>query len=48
VVHAIFAEDAFSRLLAVTSQILSTDAVPHQSNLISVAPPVASAIRSDS
>lgn len=48
VVHAIFAEDAFPRLLSVTSQILSTDAVPHESNRISVAASVASAIRSDS
>lgn len=47
VVHAIFAEDAFSRLRAVTSQVVSTDTVPHESNDISVAALVAGAVNSD-
>ena len=44
-VHALFAEEAFVRLSAVASQVVSTDTVPHQSNAISVAELIASALR---
>jgi ribose-phosphate pyrophosphokinase len=37
VVHPLFAEDAFQRLSAVASRVVSTDTVPHASNAISVA-----------
>ncbi len=43
-VHAIFAGDAHARLAAVTTQVVSTDTIPHVSNRISVAPLLADAI----
>ena len=36
-VHALFADDAYARLLAVSDAVVSTDAVPHVSNGVSVA-----------
>ncbi len=44
VVHALFAEDAWSALLPLFARITSTDAVPHPSNRIALAPLVADAL----
>ena len=43
-VHALFAGDAYARLLAVSQAVVSTDAVPHASNGVSVAGLLAAAI----
>ena len=43
-VHALFAGDAYARLLAVSRAVVSTDAVPHASNGVSVAGLLAAAI----
>jgi ribose-phosphate pyrophosphokinase len=45
VVHAIFAGDAYEDLSRVTERIVSTDAVPHASNAIALAPLVAAALK---
>lgn len=45
VVHPVFARDSFDRLQAVASRIVSSDTIPHPSNVISVAALVASAPR---
>lgn len=44
VVHGVFAGDAFERLSEVAERIVSTDAVPHVSNRISLAPLIAEAL----
>jgi ribose-phosphate pyrophosphokinase len=44
-VHALFADDAFARLSDVTQRVVSTDCVPHPTNLIPVAPLIADALR---
>lgn len=46
VVHAIFAEDAYQDLAAVTARVVSTDAVAHRTNAIGLAPLVAAHLRS--
>jgi ribose-phosphate pyrophosphokinase len=43
-VHALFAEDAFTRLSGLALRIVSTDSVSHPTNLISIAPLVAEAL----
>jgi ribose-phosphate pyrophosphokinase len=45
VVHALFAEDAFARLSAVTDRVVSTDAVAHVSNAIPLAGLLEQALR---
>lgn len=47
VVHALFAEDAYSELAPHFSRITSTDAVPHATNRISLAGLIAGAIAAD-
>ncbi|WP_454656221.1 ribose-phosphate pyrophosphokinase [Bosea beijingensis] len=37
VVHAVFADDSYSRLRALSQRIVSTDAISHESNAISIA-----------
>lgn len=44
VVHGVFADDSYSKLAPLATRIVSTDAVPHPSNAISVAPLVAQAL----
>lgn len=44
VIHGIFAEDSYERLAALSSRIVSTDAVPHPSNAIGLAPLLAEAL----
>ncbi|MBW0150055.1 MAG: ribose-phosphate pyrophosphokinase [Phenylobacterium sp.] len=44
VVHGVFASEAYAQLSAVSERIVSTDAVPHPSNAISLAPLVAQAM----
>lgn len=44
VIHGLFAEDAYKRLADLSSQIVSTDAVPHPTNAIGLAPLVAEAL----
>lgn len=44
VIHGIFAEDSYERLAALSSRIVSTDAVPHPSNGIGLAPLLAGAL----
>lgn len=44
VVHAVFAEDSYERLHSVAQRIVSSDSVPHPSNVIPVAPLIASTI----
>ena len=46
VVHALFADDAWTELAPLFSRITSTDAVPHPSNRIALAHLVASALKS--
>ncbi|TGY90636.1 ribose-phosphate pyrophosphokinase [Marinicauda algicola] len=46
VVHGVFAEDSFERLMALTDRIVSSDSVPHESNAIRLAPLIAAAITS--
>ena len=46
VVHALFAEDSFARLSAISQRIVSTDTVTHPTNAISLAPLLADALRS--
>jgi len=43
-IHGIFAEDSYERLAALSSRIVSTDAVPHPSNAIGLAPLLAGAL----
>lgn len=45
VVHPLFAEGAFEALRGVSSHIVSTDTIGHQSNAISMASPLAASIR---
>lgn len=45
VVHALFADDAWAELAPLFSRITSTDAVPHASNRIALAPLIASACK---
>jgi ribose-phosphate pyrophosphokinase len=45
VVHPLFAGDGFDQLRAVSSQVVSTDSVPHPSNAISVAALLAGGLR---
>ena len=47
VVHALFADDAWAELAPLFSRITSTDAVPHPSNRIALAPLIASALKND-
>jgi len=44
VIHGIFAEDSYERLTSLSSRIVSTDAVPHPTNAIALAPLVADAL----
>ncbi|MGY6270936.1 ribose-phosphate pyrophosphokinase [Achromobacter denitrificans] len=44
VVHALFAEDAWSQVSACFERVVSTDAVPHPSNRIGLAPLLADAL----
>ncbi|MFN3727456.1 MAG: ribose-phosphate pyrophosphokinase [Allosphingosinicella sp.] len=44
VIHGVFAEDSYERLAHLSSRIVSTDAVPHPSNAIGLAPLVAEAL----
>lgn len=44
VVHAIFAEESYQRLAAVTDRIVSADSVLHESNAIRLAPLIANAL----
>ena len=44
VIHGVFAEDSYERLADLSSRIVSTDAVPHPSNAIALAPLVAEAL----
>ncbi|MEX2297561.1 MAG: ribose-phosphate pyrophosphokinase [Dongiaceae bacterium] len=44
VIHGVFAEGAYERLLAVAQRIVSSDSVPHPSNGIRLAPLIASAL----
>jgi len=44
-VHALFAEDAYDRLAAVASMIVSTDCVAHRSNAIQIAPVIVEGLR---
>ncbi|APH70654.1 ribose-phosphate pyrophosphokinase [Aquibium oceanicum] len=46
VVHGVFAEDSFERLMSLTDRIVSSDSVPHESNAIRLAPLIAAAITS--
>jgi len=46
VVHALFAEDAWSQLTPLFARITSTDAVPHPSNRIGLASLIAGALSS--
>src|SRR3546814_12084236 len=43
VIHGIFAEDSYERLATLSSRIVSSDAVPHPTNAIGLAPLVAEA-----
>jgi ribose-phosphate pyrophosphokinase len=45
VVHAVFAGDAFAQVEAVAERVVSTDAVPHPTNVIPLAPLIAAALR---
>lgn len=45
VVHALFAGDAHARIEAIAARVVSCDTVPHPSNQIHLAGPVAAAIR---
>ncbi|HET6972291.1 MAG TPA: phosphoribosyltransferase family protein, partial [Phenylobacterium sp.] len=45
VVHPLFAEDAYDRLMAVAGRVVSTDTVPHRSNGVSIAPLLAEALQ---
>ena len=44
VIHGIFAEDSYERLATLSSRIVSSDAVPHPTNAIGLAPLVARAL----
>src|SRR3546814_1447053 len=44
VIHGIFAEDSYERLATLSSRIISSDAVPHPTNAIGLAPLVAEAL----
>lgn len=44
VVHGIFAEDSYPRLVALCDQIVSADSVRHESNMIDLAPLIAGAL----
>jgi ribose-phosphate pyrophosphokinase len=44
VIHGVFAEDSFERLDGLSTRIVSTDAVPHPTNAIALAPLVAEAL----
>src|SRR3546814_16362791 len=44
VIHGIFAEDSYERLATLSSRIVSSDAVPHPTNAIGLAPLVAEAL----
>jgi len=45
VVHAVFGGDALAQVEAVAERVVSTDAVPHPTNVISLAPLIAAALR---
>ncbi|WP_024889076.1 ribose-phosphate pyrophosphokinase [Luteimonas huabeiensis] len=47
VVHALFADEAFAELAPLFARISSTDAVPHPSNRIALAPLLADALQRD-
>jgi ribose-phosphate pyrophosphokinase len=36
-VHALFADDSYAELLALSERVISTDTIPHPSNALSVA-----------
>jgi ribose-phosphate pyrophosphokinase len=46
VVHGLFAEDSFQRLAPLCDRVVSADSVPHESNVVSLAPLVAGAMAS--
>ncbi len=46
VVHAIFADDSFQRLVPLCNRIVSTDSVPHESNAVALAPLIGNVIAS--
>jgi len=46
VIHGVFADDSYERLQAVAQRIVSSDSVPHPSNVIPLTPLIASAIAS--
>lgn len=46
VVHGVFAEDSYERLVGIADRIVSSDSVPHGSNAIRLAPLIATAIAS--
>ena len=46
VVHGVFAEDSYERLMAFADRIVSSDSIPHESNAIRLAPLIAAAIAS--
>lgn len=43
-VHALFADDSYERLLDCSERVITTDAVPHASNAISVAPVISQSV----
>jgi ribose-phosphate pyrophosphokinase len=45
VVHPLFAEDSFKALSGVAGRVVSTDTVPHETNAISVAVPLARGLK---
>ncbi len=44
VVHGVFAEGAYERLMALSDRVVSTDTIPHKSNAIGLAPLTATAM----
>lgn len=47
IVHAVFGGDAFAQVEAVAERVVSTDAVPHPTNVIPLAPLIAAALREE-
>jgi ribose-phosphate pyrophosphokinase len=47
VVHAVFGGDAFTEVASVSERVVSTDAVPHPTNVICLAPLIAVALREE-
>ena len=44
VVHGVFAEDAYERLMALSDGVISSDSIPHESNAVRLAPLITAAI----